>query len=116
MKDELKDILEQKGYTDKKIIEFIEAGLAAQKPVGELLKMFPDWAIRHKYLETLLQLTDRLKSKFESAPAGGGTKVVVIYPEGYKPKESTPQPQPQGLSNGSTDQAQPVPSRISVEY
>lgn len=106
MKDELHDLLEQKGFTDNQIISIISKGLGAMKEPGKI-----DWSSRHKYLVTLLELKGNLKNKFEAGSGtGSGTKVIVVYPEGYKSKEVK-----QGDQDGTKDQAQSAPSRISIE-
>ena len=55
VKEEIKDAFEQAGLTDQEIIRHALAGLNAFER-GE-----PNWTIRHKYLHTILELTDRLK-------------------------------------------------------
>lgn len=57
VKEELKNAFEQSGLTDKKIIQHALDGLEATKN-GK-----PDWYVRHKYLITVLELTDRIKSQ-----------------------------------------------------
>ena len=54
VKDELKDAFEQAGLTDKQIIEHAIAGLNAMD--GDK----PNWTIRHKYLNTILEITERI--------------------------------------------------------
>jgi hypothetical protein len=77
----LADAFEQAGLTDKALIAHANAGMNANKviscnviaPNGEAMsdahgttKDFidvPDWGNRHKYFETVLKLTDRMKEK-----------------------------------------------------
>lgn len=56
-KEELTDAFEQAGLTDKEIIRHAISGLNAM--IGDQ----PNWTIRHKYLHTILELTDRLKNQ-----------------------------------------------------
>ena len=56
VKEEIKDAFEQAGLTDQKIIKYALEGLEATKG-GK-----PDWGVRHRYLITILELTDRIKS------------------------------------------------------
>lgn len=81
------DAFEQHGLTDKRIIEFALAGMSATKPVlCENDEGFPDWAIRHKFLQTVLELTKRINHQ-DGNSDGINTRIVVInYPQGYKPE------------------------------
>lgn len=69
------DAFEQAGLTDKAIITHALEGLEAMRTVSAIItgkdagaadKDFidvPDWSARHKYFETVLKMTDRLKEK-----------------------------------------------------
>lgn len=78
---ELESAFEQAGLTDKAIVEHALEGLKATKAIscnviaqnGEGMKDansmtkdfvdVPDWQARHKYFETILKLTGKLKDK-----------------------------------------------------
>lgn len=73
----LADAFERAGLTDRKIIEHALQGLEATREIiidGEKYGDSPEWSIRHKYLETILKITERLKEK----PDAGGTTVNVF--------------------------------------
>jgi hypothetical protein len=83
IKVSLADHFERAGLTDKAIVQHGLDGLQANKviscnviaPDGEGMKDansmtkdfidVPDWNARHRYYETILKLTDRLKEKVE---------------------------------------------------
>lgn len=83
VKDSIADCFEQAGLTDRAIVNHALEGLNAKKVIsanviakdGEgmrdansMTKDFidvEDWASRHKYFETILKMTDRLKEKVE---------------------------------------------------
>lgn len=69
------DIMDRKGLTDEILIDTLSEGLKATKPilkeVGHKKKtkeiLIPDYAIRHRFLETGLKLKDKFPStKVES--------------------------------------------------
>ena len=74
-KGSLTDAFEQAGLTDKAIVAHALQGLCANKVISaniihgdadEKTNDFidvPDWAARHKYYETILKLTDKLRDK-----------------------------------------------------
>lgn len=82
------DFLEEAGITDKLLQEKILEGLDSTKPIGALILVsgdkpmktkgnegqieVPDYAIRHKYLETALKLKKRLTDRIEHMGEGGG--------------------------------------------
>lgn len=71
------DLCEQAGLTDKYLIDFIQRGLDATKPFGKDAEIHDDWNARHKFLETLLKLTERLKERKDIV----GTEVNVhVHP------------------------------------
>jgi hypothetical protein len=60
--------LEAHGITDKALAAHVNAGLEAERPVvvsigknEQAVQMAPDWATRHRYCETALKVTGRLK-------------------------------------------------------
>lgn len=69
------DAFEQAGLTDKKIVEHALEGLYANKAISANITYgdadekttdfidVPEWSARHKYFETILKLTERLKEK-----------------------------------------------------
>ncbi len=69
VKVSLSDAFEQAGLTDNKIIQHALEGLQATKSVktldGKVLGDAPEWTVRHKYFETILKMTDRLREKME---------------------------------------------------
>lgn len=96
----MRDAFERAGLTDKAIVEHALEGLKADKviscniiaPHGEGMKDansmtkdfvdVPDWASRHKYFNTVCEMTDRIRHKVEhSGSIKGGQKVVIIVQE-----------------------------------
>lgn len=78
VKASLSDAFEQAGLTDKVIVEHALLGLGATKLCGELLAEAPDWAARHKYLELISKMTDRLQDKLKVS--GIPAAQVNVYP------------------------------------
>lgn len=74
-KDSMSDAFEQAGLTDRAIVAYGLQGLQANKVISaniihgdadEKTNDFievPDWANRHRYFETILKLTDKLRDK-----------------------------------------------------
>ena len=80
VKVELQDLFEQAGITDKKIVAYVKEALEADKPYGKDADVFhPDWATRHKFFNSMLQLM----GKMDNVNLGGGGKatVLVVYPQ-----------------------------------
>ena len=59
------DAFEQAGVTDKFLIEYAMEGLKATKLFGKDADVHEDWTSRHRFFETILKMTDRLKDKVE---------------------------------------------------
>ena len=57
VKDDIKNAFEQAGLTDSYLVDQALKGLTAME--GDK----PNWNIRHKYLHTILEITDRLKTQ-----------------------------------------------------
>lgn len=68
------DLAEQMGVTDQFIVDYIQKAIEAEKVISvesdrakdnglmEWVKItVPDWQSRHKFMETLLKLTERIK-------------------------------------------------------
>ncbi len=90
------DIFEQAGLTDQAIVKHAQEGLNANKVIscnviakdGEGMKDansmtkdfvdVPDWNARHKYFNTVMEMTDRIKHKVEHTNIGGDTKIYII--------------------------------------
>ena len=86
------DAFEQAGLTDKAIIKHAFEGLAAMRTVSAIItgkdagaadKDFidvPDWTARHKYFDTILKMTDRLREKIEHSGKieGGDARIYII--------------------------------------
>ena len=83
------DAFEQAGITDQFLIEHAKQGIKASKTVKidgtEITLESPEWNIRHKYFETILKLTEKLKDKLE---VSGNLKIVKM-PE-IKMEDGTP--------------------------
>jgi len=76
VKASLSDAFEQAGVTDKFIVEVAKQGLTATKN-GK-----PDYFARHKYLETISKMTDRLRDKVEHTGKDGSVlpqPIINIY-------------------------------------
>ncbi len=104
----MRSAFEQAGLTDKAIVEFALQGLNAKKVIsadiyikdidGGELKVnknsndwieVEDWAVRHKYFETILKLTDRLQQKVvHSGNVDGQTTKIMIIRSDEQKKES----------------------------
>lgn len=65
VKEGLANAFERAGFTDKFIVEYINEALDATKAPTENSPEWADWQARHKFLETALKLTERLKDKVE---------------------------------------------------
>jgi hypothetical protein len=66
VKQSLEDSFEQAGLTDSAIVKHAIEGLNALSEIiieGAKYGDKPEWAVRHKYFETILKLTNRLKEK-----------------------------------------------------
>ena len=59
-RDSLRDLMQQRGLTDQYLIDYIKEGLSAMKPYGNDGELFPDWQVRHKFLELVLKLSGRM--------------------------------------------------------
>ena len=73
----MKEAFEQAGITDKFLANLAFEGLNATKPNGK-----PDWFARHKYMESVSKMTDRLKEKHEVTGKDGNelpTPLINIY-------------------------------------
>lgn len=57
------DAFEQAGITDKFLVKYAKEGLEAMKLYGKDSEEFADWATRHRFFETILKLTDKLRDK-----------------------------------------------------
>jgi len=55
--------LEQAGVTDERLSRVVDEGLSADKPMGKNDKLYPDYSVRHKYLETSLRMKGLVKDK-----------------------------------------------------
>lgn len=100
------DAFERAGLTDKAIVEYAMAALFAKKPIaadvmikqedGKLIAVknendwieYEDWANRHKFFNSIMEMTDRIKHKLEHSGKieGQETKIIIIHPNG-KPKD-----------------------------
>jgi hypothetical protein len=79
VKVELNDLFEQAGLTDLKLVQYVKEALEADKPYGTNADILhPDWATRHKFFNTMLQLMGKLES---ASSSGGKSTVVVVYPQ-----------------------------------
>lgn len=78
-KASMADAFEQAGITDQFLIEHAKQGIKACKTVKmdgvEITIEIPEWNVRHKYFETILKLTEKLKDKLELS---GQVKVVKM--------------------------------------
>lgn len=88
VKVSLQEAFGRRGLTDEKIISHALAGLEAEKSYttkdGEKEVYFgADWTARHKYFETILKLTERVKPD-ENSSKSGLNQVIIVYPSGEK--------------------------------
>lgn len=103
IKVSLQDAFERAGLTDKKIVEFALSGMVANKVVSANITYgeadsktndfieVPDWMVRHKFLETILKMTDRLREKVEhSGKVDITERMVVVLPEQQIPDQYKP--------------------------
>lgn len=97
----LRNTFEQAGFTDKAIVDFTLRGMEAVKfSFDKFGNAYPaeDWSMRHRFFETALRLTGKLK---EDARSGGGNplnRLVVVYPQGFAPGQSPSQSSSQATS------------------
>jgi len=102
IKVDMRDHFERAGLTDKKIVEHALKGLNAGKVISANViasdgmadahgttKDFidvPDWTARHKYFETILKITDKLRDKVihSGAVASSETKIVIVRADGQE--------------------------------
>jgi len=83
------DVLERQGLTDKclaiKVLELVEASDIVIIEGVEMRVNRPNWPARAKGLELALRLKDLLRDKIEhSGLPATETKIIIVYPEGYK--------------------------------
>jgi len=68
------DLLEQAGLTDKYLVQFMKKGLNAKKLYGKDAAIkHADWGARHKFAETILKMSGKLKVEVEGE---NGNKVL----------------------------------------
>lgn len=104
---DLRDAFERQGLTDKKIVQYAMEGLFAMKlqacdihvhtedgkvKINKNSNDFievPDWHARHKFFNSINELCGRIKTQVEHSGKVEGveTRIVIVYPEGWKPKE-----------------------------
>lgn len=65
VKQSMEDLIEQAGLTDKALIKYALKGLRAKKLSGKKGFKSPDWGSRHKFYETLLKMSGKLKMDVE---------------------------------------------------
>ncbi len=75
----MRDAFERKGLTDNKLVELALAGLEATKPPTKESPEWEDWSARHRYLETILKLTERIKDNGISIDLSDHKHFVNIY-------------------------------------
>lgn len=106
------ELLDEYGVTDVKIAQKLAEGLEATKSVvmekGEFIDVQPDFATRHKYLETLLKVKGHLSNdvqkkmnisiKYKPLLAGDTTARKVV--EGVTLKEDAIEAEVIGDTNG----------------
>ena len=65
VKADFRRILESKGVTHDRLAEVIEAGLGANKSkfVGGVLVSEPDHAVRHRFVQTVLEVSDLMPDR-----------------------------------------------------
>lgn len=104
---DLRNEFQRQGLTDKAIVGFALTGMQATKMQscdvyiktedGKLVPNensndfieVPDWNARHKFFDTVMQLSGLLKSGGIDQSVkiqGGETKIVIVYPNDYKAK------------------------------
>ncbi len=83
IKEDLRDVFEQRGLTDQAIVDFaIEGMYQAKKLFGKEGVEYPDWQAKHKFFESICKITDRLKEKHEHTGKDGGplpTPIINFY-------------------------------------
>lgn len=103
---DLKDVFERKGLTDKALVEFALEALQAvklqscdiyvktedgktviNKNSNDFIEV-PDWHARHKFFQTIMELTGRIKIKVDHTGKidGPEQRIVIVYPPDYKAK------------------------------
>lgn len=73
--DGWRELLE-KHIPDKKLAKVLDEGLEADRSFGE--NTYPDYAVRHKYLETGLKLKNRFPKELPENPLDGDLKVLLV--------------------------------------
>jgi len=122
IKSDICDAFEQAGVTDKAIVKHAIEGLKADKVIScnvyikhednapdEEMKEatgttkdfidVPDWGNRHKYFNTICEMTSRIKHKIEHTrlPGQGETKIIIVSDK-----------------NGSKNRFKTIPDTISL--
>ena len=113
VKVSLADAFERAGLTDKRIVEYALNGMVANKVVSANITYgdadskttdfidVPDWQVRHKFFETSLKLSDKLRDKVEhSGMSQGEVRVIVIR---------------NGEQSNTGSEAAPVSGRILIQ-
>lgn len=74
-----KELLE-KTISDKKLVKVLDEGLEATKGYGENEQsvQIPDYAVRHKYLETGLKLKNLMPKDKPDSPLDDDLKVLLV--------------------------------------
>lgn len=81
-------LMEKRGLTDDKLLEVLDGGLQANRPLtvsdgkgeGAHIEQFPDHGVRHKYLETGLKLKGHLQSDaLANINLGGPSSIVINF-------------------------------------
>jgi hypothetical protein len=114
------ELMEAMGLTDESLLESITEGQKATKPIvtpkGEI-KAVPDYATRHKYIDTALKLKGKLSNKLEvTGENGNPIRMEVLAGIAHLPvkddRNSDPDTKPEGDASVATSGFVPRPTEI----
>lgn len=80
-------LMDKKGLTDDKLLQFLKDGLEKSTKIHGTDDDFveiPDYAVRHRYLETALKLKDRFPAKTVGAEIQDGDKTLRVIIKDYE--------------------------------
>ena len=79
-KPSFQSLLEKAGLTDKALTDTAKEGLTALKPIeykGIIMSEYPDYKVRHSYLETALKLKGHLNTNNQVNIQANDYKLII---------------------------------------
>ena len=104
IESDMRNVAERQGLTDRALVAFAIKGMQATrlqtcdiyvKDENGKLKInknsndfieVPDWAARHRFFNTICELSGRLKTQIEHSGKVDGPeqKIIIVYPQDFK--------------------------------